>query len=108
LPFAEVAKVVGRPIATCRQLARRARQRIESETSTARFQLDVSEHRMVSERFIAACANGDFAALSDVLSPDASGHVDFGLGLGRRDIDERGAETVAHNLLLYWGPGTTL
>lgn len=106
LPFEEVAEVVGRPAATCRQLAHRARQRIESDTARSRFQLDDAEHRLVAERFIAACSSGDFDSLIQVLAPDVSGDVDFGPG-GRR-IDEHGAEPVAQNLLRFWGPGNVL
>ena len=106
LPFDEIAEVVGRPAATCRQLARRARQRIESDSANARFRLEPSEYRLVADRFITACSTGDFDDLVRILAPDVTGDVDFGVG-GRR-IDEHGAANVASNLLRFWGPGSTL
>jgi RNA polymerase sigma-70 factor (ECF subfamily) len=106
LPFEEVAQVVGRPAATCRQLARRARQRIESDSARARFRLDDAEHRLVADRFIAACSSGDFDALVQVLAPEVSGEADF--GMGKQAIHDHGAESVARNLMRFWGPGHVL
>src|SRR5207253_9787053 len=53
LSFDAVSGIVGRSPAACRQLASRARRRIESETGPARFQARVDEHHEVAERFIA-------------------------------------------------------
>jgi RNA polymerase sigma-70 factor, ECF subfamily len=48
VPFDTIAQTVGRPAATCRQLARRARQKIEDSQGSARFDIDASEHRLVT------------------------------------------------------------
>jgi RNA polymerase sigma-70 factor (ECF subfamily) len=103
--FEDIAGTVGRPVATCRQLARRARQRIESETAGRRFDVSGEQHRAVTERFIAACARGDIGALVDVLAPDASGEVDLGLSVGAPGLTH-GADQVAANLINYWGNAT--
>lgn len=54
-PFEEVAIVVGRSPASCRQLASRARRTLQAESATGRFPVDFALHRQVSERFIQAC-----------------------------------------------------
>jgi RNA polymerase sigma-70 factor (ECF subfamily) len=52
--FDDVASIVGRTPAACRQIASRARRRIENETGPARFQAETGEHHLVAQRFIAA------------------------------------------------------
>jgi RNA polymerase sigma-70 factor (ECF subfamily) len=59
VPFESVAQTVGRPTATCRQLARRARQKMSDGQGDTRFDVGAAEHREVTEKFIAACAGGD-------------------------------------------------
>ena len=108
VPFDTVAQTVGRPTATCRQLARRARQKIEESQGGARFDVAAAEHRLVTEKFIAACAGGDLGALLSVLAPDAWGDVDLGPGDPRARGVVHGAERVARNLLRFWGPHATL
>ena len=108
VPFESIAQTVGRPAATCRQLARRARQKIENGQGGASADIGVAEHRQVTEKFIAACASGDLDSLLEVLAPDAWGDFDAGPGDPRTFGVIRGAARVARNLLRYWGPGATL
>jgi RNA polymerase sigma-70 factor (ECF subfamily) len=108
VPFETVATTVGRPAATCRQLARRARQKIEDSQGGARHDVAPSEHRLVTEKFIAACATGDLDGLLAVLAPDAWGEVDLGPGDPRTRGVVHGADRVAANLLRFWGPHATL
>src|ERR1700751_6240583 len=56
MPFEEIAETVGRPVGTCRQLARRARAKF-AESADSRRPSDVIdvEHRIVAEKFITAC-----------------------------------------------------
>jgi RNA polymerase sigma-70 factor, ECF subfamily len=108
VPFDTVAETVGRPTATCRQLARRARQKIEDGQGGARFDVGAAEHRLVTEKFIAACASGDLDGLLTVLAPDAWGDVELGPGDPRARGVVHGAERVARNLLHFWGPHATL
>ena len=107
VPFDSVAQTLGRPTATCRQLARRARQKVQDTQGGATFDVGAAEHRQVTEKFIAACAGGDLNGLLAVLAPDAWG--DFDAGPGGKPIGViRGALRVARRLLHYWGPGATL
>jgi RNA polymerase sigma-70 factor (ECF subfamily) len=103
--FEDIADTVGRPVATCRQLARRARQRIESDTGGRKFDVTAEHHREVTERFIAACARGDINALVDVLSPEASGEIDLGVSATAPGVTH-GADQVAANLIRFWGNAT--
>jgi RNA polymerase sigma-70 factor (ECF subfamily) len=103
VPFDTVAQTVGRPEATCRQLARRARLKLEADEGGRRTPVSVDEHRAVTDRFIAACASGSFDDLLAVLDPDVTGGVDLIPGLV-----VHGAERVATNLLRYWGDGASL
>jgi RNA polymerase sigma-70 factor (ECF subfamily) len=103
VPFDVVSETVGRPEATCRQLARRARLKLEAPDGARRTSVSVDEHRLVTERFIAACANGNFDDLLAVLDPDVTGGVDL-----RPGLVVHGAQSVARNLVHFWGWGASL
>ena len=103
LPFETVAESVGKTAAACRQLARRARQKLGDEEGGARFAVSDERQRVATDSFIAACASGDLSRLLAVLDPDVSGTVDL-----RPGLVVRGADQVSLNLMRFWGPGTTL
>ena len=103
VPFDAVAATVGRPEASCRQLARRARLKLDAPEGGRRAAVPPDEHRVVTNRFIAACANGNFDELLAVLDPEVSGAVDL-----RPGLVVHGAKSVARNLLRYWGWGASL
>ncbi len=107
MPFDIVAETVGRSAAACRQLAGRARQKIAAGPGSARFDIASAEHRLVTDKFIAACSNGDLSGLLGILAPDAWGDVDLGPAAARLGVVV-GAENVARNLLRFWGQGATL
>ena len=105
VPFPTVAETVGRAAPACRQLARRARQKISEGQSGVRFDVAGAEHRAVTEKFIAAYASGDLDGLLAVLAPDAWGDIDLVPGGPPRDV-VHGAAQIARNLLKFWGPAT--
>jgi RNA polymerase sigma-70 factor (ECF subfamily) len=107
MPFPAVAETIGRAAPACRQLAKRARQKIAEGSEGARFDIPSAEHRLVTEKFIAACARGDIDGLLAVLAPDAWGDIDLGPGAPVREV-VRGAARVAGNLLRFWGSHATL
>lgn len=107
VPFDDIATAVGRPVGTCRQLARRARGKFADEAPRLRDVAD-AEHRLVTEKFITACANGDLKALTSVLDPAV-----WGVGTIVGDTApppqvNHGPDAVGRNLLRYLGTGATL
>lgn len=106
MPFGTIAETVGRSTPACRQLARRARQKITSSPAGPRFDVAAAEHRLVTEKFIAACMHGDLPGLLAVLAPDAWGDVDLGPAAARPAVVLTGAARVARNLLRLWAGAT--
>ena len=93
VPFEEIATIVGRSPEAARQLASRARRRVQG----ARPEPDVelSGQRRVIDAFLAASRSGDFGALLEILDPEVTLRVDAGRDspLARPPIV--GAEAVA-------------
>jgi RNA polymerase sigma-70 factor, ECF subfamily len=100
VPFDEISETVGRPPATCRQLARRARLKIHAAAPVTAA-VDGNEHHLVTERFIAACADGDLAALTQVLAPDVWGVGTILAEPAPAPQVNHGREAVGRNLLRY-------
>jgi RNA polymerase sigma factor (sigma-70 family) len=96
VPFDEIAPIVERSPDATRQLASRARRRVQGERTVPDPDLD--RQREVVEAFLAAAREGDFDALVAVLDPDVILHQDFGRGV-RREV--RGAEAVASQAQAY-------
>jgi len=68
LPFEEIAPIVGRSPTAARQLASRARRRVQGAELAS--DADLTRQRDVVDAFLAASRNGDFDALLAVLDPD--------------------------------------
>src|SRR6266446_3852856 len=108
-PFEKIAPMVKRSPAACRQLASRARRRINEEAASPRFAIDPQEQRRVVDAFIAACAGGDLEALLPVLDPSVVGWGDVGGTLAVVSQPNVGRNTVAYQVMRFFGdPGTTL
>jgi RNA polymerase sigma-70 factor (ECF subfamily) len=90
VPFDEIAPIVDRSSAAARQLASRARRRVQGERTAPDPDLD--RQREVVDAFLAAAREGDFDALLAILDPDVVLRADLGGGVSR---EVRGAETVA-------------
>jgi RNA polymerase sigma-70 factor (ECF subfamily) len=103
--FDSVAGIVGRSPAACRQIAGRARRRIEKETGPARFRPNTDQQNEVVRQFIAACAGSDITTLMHVLDPDVVGVVDLGpRSRARRPLV--GAHQVAAGAIAFFGAVT--
>ena len=78
LPFDEIAPIVGRTPETARQLASRARKRIQG----AKLEPDVelAEQKRVVDAFLSAAREGDFDTLLELLDPGVVLRVDAGPG----------------------------
>src|SRR3954452_1387159 len=90
VPFDEIAPIVDRSSEAPRQLASRARRRVQGERAVP--DADLATQREVVEAFLAAGRDGDFTALLEVLDPDVVLRSDFGHGSLR---EVRGAEQVS-------------
>jgi RNA polymerase sigma-70 factor, ECF subfamily len=109
LSFDDVADIVGRTPAACRQLASRARRHVQADVTPARFTVESAEQREVVDRFMAACSTGDLDGLLAVLDPDVAGQYDGGGTMGLLP-PVVGAIRVATMLMRFLGPesSTTL
>src|SRR5207244_2998032 len=93
--FDEIAPIVGRSPIAARQLASRARRRVQGAgTVPAR---DVARQRTVVDAFLAAARGGNFDALLAVLDPDVVLRTDAAMPGGAAEI--RGAPGVARRAL---------
>src|SRR4051795_2181849 len=90
VPYDEIAPIIDRSSEATRQLASRARRRLQGERTVP--DPDLQRQREVVEAFLAAAREGDFDALVAVLDPDVVSRGDFGGGLTQ---ELRGAEAVA-------------
>jgi len=98
VPFDEIASIVGRTPTATRQLASRARRRVQGAAPST--EPDVSRQRVVVDAFLAASRAGDFDALVAVLDPDVVFRVDRGrLTVPGTPSVVRGAEDVARQIL---------
>jgi RNA polymerase sigma-70 factor (ECF subfamily) len=99
VPFEEIAPIVGRSPAAARQLASRARRRVQAAAPLP--DPDLARQRQVVDAFLAAARGGDFDALVAVLDPDVvlraeGGAVPAG---GLRQV--HGAAAVARQALTF-------
>src|SRR5207245_18040 len=93
LPFDEIAPIVGRSPTAARQLASRARRRVQGAAAVP--EPDLARQRHVVDAFLAASRGGDFEALLAVLDPDVVLRADpmaVQIGASR---EGRGAAAVA-------------
>ncbi|WP_375488778.1 RNA polymerase sigma factor SigI [uncultured Mycobacterium sp.] len=107
IPFDAIAETVGRPVGTCRQLARRARAKF-TQAGPKLTEVAPTEHVLVTEKFITACANGDLQALAEALDPTVWGAETLLADPAPPQQVNHGPDAVATSLLRYLGPGVTL
>ena len=99
VPFDEIATIVDRSPAAARQLASRARRRLQGENTVP--DADLEAQREVVDAFLAASREGNFEALLAVLDPDVVLRADSGAGLPGGTIEVRGAAEVARRALTF-------
>jgi RNA polymerase sigma factor (sigma-70 family) len=102
VPFDEIAPIVNRSPDAARQLASRARRRVQGERALP--DADLVRQREVVDAFMAAARAADFEALVAILDPDVVLRSDAGaLSAASRVI--RGAANVASQALAFSGHG---
>ena len=99
MPFEEIALIVERTPDAARQLASRARRRVQAPKATPDANLQVQ--RSVVDAFVAAARDGDFQRLVAVLDPDVVLRADAGAKLPGGPRELRGAEQVARAALTF-------
>ena len=99
VPFDEIATIVGRSPQAARQLASRARRRVQAGNTAP--DADLKAQREVVEAFLAAAREGDFDRLVAVLDPDVVLRVDLGPLLVGGSREVRGAAAVARQAVTY-------
>jgi len=99
VPFEEIGPMVGRSPTAARQLASRARRRVQGEAPAP--DPDLSRQREVVDAFFAAAREGDFDALVAVLDPDIVLRSDGGAARPSATVVVRGARAVAERALTF-------
>ncbi|TGB10308.1 RNA polymerase sigma factor SigJ [Streptomyces sp. MZ04] len=99
-PFADVAEIVGRSPAACRQLATSARRRIRAYEAPS---TSASQRTAIVKDFKQAWEARDMATLVGLLDPDATAHTDGG-GLVKAALEPvQGGERIARYLIAFSG-----
>ena len=120
VPFDEIGPIIGRSSDASRQLASRARRRLQQDHTVP--YIDLPRQREVVGAFLAASQNGDFDALLALLDPDVKFRADaVARAMTGVPADKRGARVVAGDFVgrahgaqlalidgvagLMWAPG---
>jgi RNA polymerase sigma-70 factor, ECF subfamily len=100
LDYREIASIVGKSEAACRQLVRRAGERVRE--GQPRYNVSAEEHGDLLTRFMRAASTGDRDAMKSMLSPDVELVSDGGGKVSSFERVLRGAGCVAGT---FWAVG---
>ena len=98
VPFEEIATIVDRSPTATRQLASRARRRVQGGAAVP--DADLTRQREVVDAFLAASRGGDFDALLAVLDPEVVLRTDRGAVPAGAWREVRGARAVAEGAVI--------
>ncbi|MGC4940874.1 RNA polymerase sigma-70 factor [Kribbella sp. DT2] len=93
IPYGEIAEAIGKPAATVRQIARRAREHVAARRP--RVQVSRAEQQAVVERFLLALQTGHLRELLEIMAPDVVLIADGGGLVAATRAPIHGAELVA-------------
>lgn len=96
-PYADVAAMLARSEAACRQLVHRARESIAARRP--RFEAARERQEQLTQSFLSACASGDVRALMSLLTEDAELLSDGGGNVRAAQRPIRGRDKIARFLL---------
>lgn len=99
--FDEIAAITDRSPVAARQLASRARRRVQGTHSTPDANRD--RQRTVVAAFVAASRRGDFDALLELLDPDVLLRADAAAVRRKAPVEARGAARVVQQAIAYSG-----
>jgi RNA polymerase sigma-70 factor, ECF subfamily len=97
VPFEQIAPIVDRTPTAARQLASRARRRVQGAATVP--EADVTRQREIVEAFLAASRGGDFDALLALLDPEVVLRADRVAEATGADREVQGARGVAEVFL---------
>ena len=97
--FEEIAMIINRLPAAARQLASRARRRVQGTSAVPKT--DVAEQRKVVNAFLGALRSGDFEGLLTVLDPDVVVRVDEAAARPGAPREIRGAANWAKGAIAF-------
>lgn len=97
--FEEISEIVGRSPDAARQLASRARRRVQGSAPVSKTGL--GEQREVVKAFLKALRDGDFAGLITVLDPDVVVHIDETAARAGAPREIRGAHNFAKGAVTF-------
>jgi RNA polymerase sigma-70 factor (TIGR02957 family) len=111
MPYGEIGEAIGKPEATARQIARRARDHVAARRP--RVRVSAAEQQEVVERFLAALHTGQLQELLEVMAPDVVMIADGGGIAPAARVPIQGAERLARllvraNRVLGEAPTTTV
>jgi RNA polymerase sigma factor (sigma-70 family) len=95
VPFEDIAPIVGKSPAAARQLASRARRRVQGTPEPP--ETDASRQKAIVSAFLAASRGGDFQALLELLDPGVVLRADETVVARGASAMLRGADAVAGN-----------
>lgn len=101
VPFDDIAPIVDRSTAATRQLASRARRRVQSSAPAP--DPDLTRQKQAVDAFLAASRGGDFEALLSVLDPEVVLRADAGalaVGVAASKV-VRGRQSVAEGAFMF-------
>ncbi|MBA9007939.1 RNA polymerase sigma factor SigJ [Thermomonospora cellulosilytica] len=99
VPYEEIAPLIDRSTPTARQLASRARRRVQGHAPVP--DPDLARQREVVDAFFAAARDGDLDALVTVLHPDVVLRSDGGVARPRQTTVITGARNVAAQAVTF-------
>jgi RNA polymerase sigma factor (sigma-70 family) len=105
VPFEDIARVAGRSPEAARQLASRARRRVQG---VAVPDADLGRQRQAVDAFFAAARAGDFEALVALLDPEVVFRSDGGTLRPALSVVTRGAARVAAGAITFAQPDAVL
>jgi RNA polymerase sigma factor (sigma-70 family) len=99
VPFEEIAMILGRSSEAARQLASRARRRVQGADRTAAA--DFKQQKEIIDAFLAALRAGNFEALVALLDPDFAVRADATAAVGGAARELQGAEAWARQAIAF-------
>lgn len=101
VPFEEIASLLARTPEATRQLASRARRRVQEADAEAAPDMTVARQRAVVGAFFTAARGGNFDALVSLLHPDIVLHSEGGAPGARANAVVAGADAVAKRAIQF-------